>query len=98
MASNQHDLQNIRANPFRVSKAFDASTEGTESIIKSHGAANGPLSFGSRSKLHIPAVFAADLVERVADLAERVRFHRVHQGGEDVLALAGGGLEMLDSR
>lgn len=45
------------------------------------------------SLLHIAAVFATDVVEGVADLAEAVGFHRFHQRGEDVLAFAGGGLE-----
>lgn len=44
--------------------------------------------------LHVPSVFPAHVVQRMADLAERVGFHGFHQGGEDVGAVAGGFLEV----
>lgn len=43
--------------------------------------------------LHVAAVFAADFVEGVADLAEAVGLDCFHQRGEDVLAVTGGLLE-----
>lgn len=45
-------------------------------------------------RLHVAAVFAADVVERVANLAEAVGFDRLDQRREDVAAFAGGGLEV----
>ena len=44
-------------------------------------------------RLHVAAIFAAHVVQRVADLAEAVGLHRFHQGGEDVLAVARGLLQ-----
>jgi len=44
--------------------------------------------------LHVPPILAAHIVQRMADLAQRVGLHRFHQRGEDVLAVAGGVLEV----
>src|SRR5206468_13028929 len=46
---------------------------------------------------HIAAVFAAYVVQRVADLAQRVVLHRFHQLLEHVAALAGGLLQDLEA-
>lgn len=44
--------------------------------------------------LHVSAVLATDVIERMTDLPQRVVLHRLHQGLEDVGAGAGGGLEV----
>ncbi len=46
-----------------------------------------------RPASHIPAVFTADVVERVADLAEGMRLHRFDQRVEQIVATTGGGLQ-----
>src|SRR3546814_14170956 len=44
--------------------------------------------------LHVAAVFAADVVERMTDLPQRMGLDRFHQRGEHVAALAGGVLQV----
>lgn len=45
-------------------------------------------------RLHIPSVLPAHVIQRMTDLAEGMSFDGFHQGGEDVLAIAGGFLEV----
>jgi hypothetical protein len=50
-----------------------------------NGSHNSPAKKPSVPDLHAAPVLAADLEQRVSDLAERAHAHRVHQDGEDVL-------------
>ena len=47
--------------------------------------------------LHVPAVLAANLIQRCADLPQRGDFDRFHQFGENVAAAHGGLLQPLES-
>lgn len=47
--------------------------------------------------LHISAVFSADVIQRMADLPERMGFHGFHQRGEEVRAVTGGSLEVAET-
>jgi hypothetical protein len=48
-------------------------------------------------QLHVPPILAANFVERMAYLPQRMRLHRLHQRREDVLAVAGGGLQVAQA-
>ena len=47
--------------------------------------------------LHVAAVFAAHVVQRVTDLPQAVGLHGFHEGGEDILAGSGGLLEVVEA-
>ena len=48
----------------------------------------------SKDQLHIPPVLSTNGVQGVTDLTKRVGLHRLHQRRENVLAVAGGVLEV----
>lgn len=50
----------------------------------------------SKDASHVSAVLAADIVERVADLAQRVELDGLQQRGEHILSLARDALEPFE--
>ena len=51
------------------------------------------LDFGlERVGLHIPPILPTHLIQRMADLPQRMRLHRFHQRFKHIPPLAGGGL------
>ena len=49
------------------------------------------------SELHIPPIFPTHIVQRVADLPQRVGFYRFHQRLKHIAAFAGGVLEVTQA-
>ena len=47
-----------------------------------------------KPKSHIPTILTTHVIQRMADLAEAVGFDGFHQCGENVLAVAGGFLQV----
>lgn len=93
--------QEWAGNGFPAERCARGMGEAEVTAFRTRLAVEGQVAAGKQNQalaaigLHVPSIFPAHLVQRVADLPQAVGLHCLHQRGEDVLAVTGHVLQAL---